>query len=95
MAPPTIFPRVTGIKFAVKKFPKVKMSTEPWAAKIPVGIKNILATLCSNPQRTKVKIGKKQAKIFPIISCAPKDIHTARQTNQLQPIPRKNAAPQS
>ena len=60
----------------------------------PMGMKNMLATLCSKPLETKAMIGKKMAKILPTISLAAKAIHTARHTSQLQQMARKKACPQ-
>ena len=51
----------------------------------------MLATLCSKPLETKAMMGKKIANILPTISLAAKAIHTAKQTSQLQRMPRIKA----
>ena len=62
------------------------------SAKIAAGMKNMLATTWSKPIATKAMTGKKTARIFPDTDCAASDIHTARQTSQLQPTPRRNVS---
>ena len=59
-------------------------------AKIAAGRKNMLATTWSKPIATKAMIGKKIARILPDTDVAANDIHTARQTSQLQPTARRN-----
>lgn len=78
-----MFPIATGIMFsrAVAQF-------TPSAPKnIPNGIKNMFATLCSNPIVTNAIIGNQIPKILPMISSDANAKYTARQTSQLQPIP--------
>ena len=59
--------------------------TEAWLfKKIPAGIKNILAILCSNPQATKAVIGNTIQRILLTPSLLALANHTARQTSQLQ-----------
>jgi hypothetical protein len=36
----------------------------PFISRIPVGMKYMLATLCSNPMATKAMIGKKEEGVF-------------------------------
>ena len=62
---------------------------------MPRGMKNILATLCSKPMVTKAMMGNQQAKILLITSSELIASQTARQTSQLQPIPRRKAVPKS
>ncbi len=50
----------------------------------------MLATTWSKPIATKAMIGKKMARILPETDVEASDIHTARQTSQLQPTPRRN-----
>ena len=59
---------------------------------IPIGMKYILAILCSNPEATKAIIGKKHEKILPIVFSAEITIHTAKHTSILHNIPLKNAS---
>ena len=49
----------------------------------------MLATTWSKPIATNAMIGKKIARILPETDFAASDIHTARQTSQLQPTPRR------
>ena len=58
---------------------------------IPMGTKNMFATLCSYPLPTNAIIGKTHDRIFPEVFSAEVANHTARQTSQLHAIPRKNA----
>jgi hypothetical protein len=58
-------------------------------ANLAAGRKNMLATTWSNPIATKAMIGKKMARILPDTEVAASDIHTARQTSQLQPKARR------
>ena len=53
----------------------------------------MLATTWSKPIATNAMIGKKIARILPETDFAASDIHTARQTSQLQPTPRRNDLP--
>lgn len=55
---------------------------------MPIGTKNMFATLCSNPLPTNAMIGKIHASIFPEVFSAEAAIHTARHTSQLHAIPR-------
>lgn len=77
-------PSVTGKRLLIKKLDQVTPST---LAKIPRGIKVILATLCSKPHSTNRKIGKNIARIFPATFFDANAIHTATQTRTLQKIP--------
>ncbi len=56
-APPQILPIVTGRRFTLKKFSQVKFDTRPgctaFFTKMPIGMKYMFATQCSNPQATK------------------------------------------
>ena len=82
-----MFPIVTGIMF-----PRAVAQFTPSATKnIPNGIKNMFATLCSNPIVTNAIIGNQIAKILPMISSDAHAKYTARQTSQLQPIPLMSA----
>mmetsp|Transcript_12163 Transcript_12163/g.36942 ORF Transcript_12163/g.36942 Transcript_12163/m.36942 type:complete len:212 (-) Transcript_12163:332-967(-) len=56
-------------------------------AKIPCVIRNMFATLCSNPRVTKVEIGTKTERILPATELDAIAIHTARHTSQLQSTP--------
>ncbi len=53
-----------------------------------MGMKYMFATQCSKPEATNAMMGKKMPKIFPTTSWDAIASHTARQTSQLQPIPR-------
>src|SRR5512141_1067616 len=102
-----MLPRVTGTRLVMKKLyhpaPSAKFAVATLAvasfaamagllaAKMPRGMKNMLATLCSKPMVTKAMIGNQQAKILLITSSELIASQTARQTSQLQPIPRRNA----
>ena len=82
IAPPIIFPNVTIIKFNIKsKIPILAPSI------IPIGMKNIFATLCSNPHKTNNIIGNQHANILEITSCDAVAIHTAKTTITLHSIP--------
>jgi len=59
---------------------------------IPMGMKYMFATECSNPDATKAVMGKNIAKILPATSRDAIAIQTARQTSQLQPTPLANAS---
>lgn len=52
-------------------------------------MKNMLATTWSNPRQTKAKVGHQMATILDDVSRAEKARKQARQTSQLQPIPRR------
>ena len=83
-----MLPRVTGIKL----FTIIVLQVTPSAPKnIPNGMKNMFATLCSNPMVTKAIIGNQIPKILPMISSDALANHTARHTSQLQPIALINA----
>ena len=82
-----MFPIVTGIRF-----PKIVAQFTPSAPKnIPNGIKNMFATLCSNPMVTNAIIGNHIPKILPMISSDAYAKYTAKQTSQLHPIPLMSA----
>jgi len=85
-AAPTIFPKVTGIKLDIKKLchplTPTRLDVETWAevklgaidgslaTNIPRGMKNMLATLCSNPMVTKAIMGNHMATILLMTSSA-------------------------
>ena len=84
-----MFPSVTGMMLFIIICAKV--TSAPRSA--PCGIKNIFATLCSNPNATNVVMGQKMAKIFPatlVVAIVP---HTARHTSQLHRTPLTKATP--
>ena len=85
--PPTMLPRVTGIKLAVKKW--LKVMSAPRA--IPMGIKNMFATLCSRPMATKAQIGGHRPRILPGRLLAAPAHHTATHTSQLARMARMKA----
>ncbi len=61
-----MFPMVTGIRFLRKNPPQLRfaksrpalVATNVVFKKMPIGMKYILAMLCSNPEATKAIIGK-------------------------------------
>ncbi len=57
----------------------------------PIGMKYMLAMLCSNPAATNAVIGKMIAAILSTVLRALKVSQTARQTRVLQRIPRVRA----
>jgi len=57
----------------------------------PIGMKYILATLCSKPAATKAVIGNRIARILSVVERALKVSHTARQTRALHIMPRATA----
>ena len=57
----------------------------------PKGMKNMFATLCSNPMVTNAIIGNQIPRILPMTSSDALANHTAKHTNQLQPIALINA----
>ena len=61
---------------------------------IPNGMKNMFATLCSNPIHTNAMIGNQIPKNLPTTSSAALAKYTAKHTNQLQPIPLRKACTQ-
>src|SRR5512136_1647826 len=85
---PVVPIRFTVETLAVARFAVIVGSL---ATNMPGGMKNILATLCSNPIVTKAIIGNQMPRILPATSSALIAIHTARQTSQLQPTPLRNA----
>ena len=94
--PPTMFPRVTGIRFFSMKPIQFRFAvfsptcdTNPGTSFsiIPMGTKNMFATLCSYPLPTNAMIGKMHARIFPDVLSAEAAIHTERHTSQLHAIP--------
>ena len=86
-APPTMLPRVTGIRFLMIIWEKVISAPR----RIPNGMMNMFATEWSRPRATNADIGNQTAVIFPIIVEHPEAMYTAIQTSQLQRIPRTNA----
>ena len=69
--PPTMFPSVTGIRFFSRNPIQFRLVVV-WVINpgtscniIPMGTKNMFATLCSYPLPTNAMIGKMQARIFP------------------------------
>lgn len=92
-----MFPRVTGnrffsmnpIQFKLVVFRPIWVINPGTSCSIiPMGTKNMFATLCSYPLPTNAMIGKMHARIFPEVLSAEAAIHTARQTSQLHAIPR-------
>ena len=84
-----MLPRVTGTKLLIK----IVLQVTPLAPKnIPNGMKNMFATLCSNPIHTNAMIGNQIPTILPMISSDALANHTAKHTSQLQPIPLIKAA---
>ena len=77
-----MFPNVTGNRFLIKK--SIQVISAP--SNIPKGIKNMLATLCSNPNATNAVIGIHIPKILPLTCFAATLNHIAKQTSQLQAI---------
>ena len=79
-----MFPIVTGIKLCII----IVLQVTPGAFKnIPNGMKNMFATLCSNPIHTNAMIGNQIPTILPMISSDALANHTAKHTNQLHQIP--------
>ena len=78
-----MLPKVTGIKLLMKNCAQVTSAPK----KIPNGMKNMFATLCSNPIHTNAMIGNQIPKILPMMSSDALANHTAKHTSQLQPIP--------
>ena len=78
-----MLPKVTGIKLLMKNCAQVTSAPK----KIPNGMKNMFATLCSNPIHTNAMIGNQIPKNLPTTSSAALAKYTAKHTNQLQPIP--------
>mmetsp|Transcript_29488 Transcript_29488/g.43893 ORF Transcript_29488/g.43893 Transcript_29488/m.43893 type:complete len:117 (-) Transcript_29488:726-1076(-) len=60
-APPTMLPRVTGIRF----FTNISLTVISAPLKIARGIMNMLATEWSRPRATKALMGNQTAVIFP------------------------------
>lgn len=75
----------------VQKSTKVEKVSPALIKPNPYGIKNILATECSNPIATKEEMGTKMPKIFPGSVLEAVAIQIARHTSQLAKIPRVNA----
>lgn len=75
-----MLPKVTGIKLLTKNWDQEIGAPK----KIPNGIKNMLATLCSNPIHTNAIIGNQIPKILLTTSSAALAKYTAKHTNQLQ-----------
>lgn len=82
-----IFPKVTGIKFLMRN----SLNETEAPAKIPNGIKNMLAMECSNPIDTKLEIGINTPRTLPGRLEAAVALQTAKQTHQLARIPRTKA----
>ena len=78
-----MLPMVTGIKLFTMILPQFTPSAPK---NIPNGMKNMFATLCSNPMVTKAIIGNQIPTILPMISSDALAKYTAKHTNQLQPI---------
>ena len=79
-----MLPIVTGTKLLII----IVLQVTPLAPKnIPNGMKNMFATLCSNPIHTNAMIGNQIPTILPMISSDALANHTAKHTSQLQPIP--------
>lgn len=85
MEPPTIFPSVTNTKLVINW---TIVIFAPNA--IPIGIKNMFATLCWNPHNTNNIITVQHEANFDIISWDAVAIHTAKTTKILQSIAFKN-----
>ncbi len=96
MAPPMMFPIVTGMRLFKKNFPSVKLAKSPallvnvGSAHLinnPIGTKYIFAILCSKPAATNAVMGRIIAAIFPPTVLAAKVIQTAKQTRRLHIMP--------
>ena len=92
-----MFPRVTGKRFFSKNPIQFRLlvSSPAWVINsgtcfsiIPMGTKNMFATLCSYPLPTNAMIGNIHDSIFPDVFSDEAANHTARQTSQLHAIPR-------
>ena len=107
ITPPMIFPRVTGMRFLIKKFLTVRLLNNTslsvkivvadntvglFFSKIPSGIKYILAIECSKPQATNALTGNTMANILSTTFLPEKQSQTARHTRALQSIPLTNAS---
>mmetsp|Transcript_24087 Transcript_24087/g.50091 ORF Transcript_24087/g.50091 Transcript_24087/m.50091 type:complete len:208 (-) Transcript_24087:364-987(-) len=79
MAPATAFPANTGMIFLNNTSPKVKGNFKSKAA----GMRNMLATECSNPMATKVLMGNQTPTSLPARSLEAPDRKTAKLTIQL------------
>mmetsp|Transcript_5847 Transcript_5847/g.10732 ORF Transcript_5847/g.10732 Transcript_5847/m.10732 type:complete len:110 (+) Transcript_5847:118-447(+) len=81
-----MFPRVTGSILPTRNC--LIETSAP--ASMPWEMRNMFATLCSNPRVTKVLIGMKMLSSLPGIVALAMAIHTAKQTSQLHKTPFAN-----
>gem|GEM_PF-3618754 len=79
-----VVPPVVPIRLTVETLAVYKAATAvgSLATKMPRGMKNMLATLCSKPVVTKAIMENQIAKILRMVSSALKASHMARQTSQ-------------
>lgn len=102
-APPTILPNVTGSKLPSSSPPTVTGAPNAMPCEVDgyackhafqkrtMGIKNMLATLCSSPIDTNADTGSRHATNLPQNDDVATACHSAMHTNQLQSMPRTNA----
>ena len=76
-APPTMFPKVTGIKF----FSSMSATVSLAPLNIPRGKMNMLATEWSSPSATKAEMGNHTAVILPAMVVHPDAMYTCRNNN--------------
>ena len=98
-----MLPSVTGTRFATMKSAQVRLASSSEARPLastaassslsskPIGMKYMLAMLCSKPAATKAVIGKTIATALPAALLAARLSQTARVTRTLQRIPRATA----
>src|SRR3989338_1068231 len=106
MPPPTIFPNVTGKRLLTNIDSRVRPEKSlalpvrvVTASRTiglffnnnPIGMKYILATLCSNPRATNAVMGKSMDSILSVVLRPLIHNHTARQTRALHKTPREKA----
>jgi hypothetical protein len=85
-----MLPSVTGNRFPRRKEEAERDGDDPRL--IAIGIRNMFATEWSKPMATNAETGRTTATNFPVTSWADEASQTARQTSQLQMIPRAKAA---
>jgi hypothetical protein len=86
--PATVFPRVTGMRLEVMKWPKETGAP----AEMPMGMRNMFATECSRPRATKADMGNQTPTAFPARLVAAEACQTPMQTRKLQRTPREKAS---
>src|SRR4051794_39227129 len=102
--PPTILPRVTGIRLRPKAGHVSEASAAPCVPSVdqnscgancftnnPNDTKYMLAIECSKPAATKAEIGSSTTTTLSVVVRAANETQTARQTSRLHSTPRKNA----